>query len=158
MVGHEDVDLFTLLPAPSSDGLQALNPRTGRWVNVHAPPGSIIVNSKRPQRLSSRCPETHTQHYLGAAGDYAQLLFNDRFPSTTHRVTPPPAERSGEGRTSCPMAIYLPEDFVLEPLPECGEARYAAVDCLTFHTSTNRKYYGEGYRASGADGDAGARL
>ena len=59
MVGHEDVDLFTLLPAPSSDGLQALNPRTGRWVNVQAPPGSIIVNSKRPQRLSSRCrPET----------------------------------------------------------------------------------------------------
>ena len=55
MVGHEDVDLFTLLPAPSSDGLQALNPRTGRWVNVQAPPGSIIVNSKRPQRLSSRC-------------------------------------------------------------------------------------------------------
>lgn len=92
------------------------------------------------------------------AGDYAQLLFNDRFPSTTHRVTPPPAERSAEGRTSCPMAIYLPEDFVLEPLPECGEAKYAAVDCLTFHTSTNRKYYGEGYRASGADGDAGARL
>ena len=86
------------------------------------------------------------------AGDYAQLLFNDRFPSTTHRVTPPPAERSAEGRTSCPMAIYLPEDFVLEPLPECGEAKYAAVDCLTFHTSTNRKYYGEGYRASGADG------
>ena len=130
MVGHEDVDLFTLLPAPSSLGLQALNPRTRKWIEVRAPPGSIIVNT----------------------GDYAQRLFNDHFPSTTHRVTPPSGERKAQPRTSFPMAVYLPEDFVLTCLPECGAPRYPPMTSLDFHTSTNRKYYGEGYRATGADG------
>ena len=134
MVGHEDVDLFTLLPAPSSPGLQALNPRTQKWVRVTAPPGSIIVNT----------------------GDYAQRLFSDHFPSTTHRVTPPPEEYKAQPRTSFPMAVYLPEDFVLTCLPECGEPRYPPMTSLDFHTSTNRKYYGEDYRATGADGKGSA--
>lgn len=133
MVGHEDVDLFTLLPAPSSPGLQALNPRTQKWVRVNAPEGSIIVNT----------------------GDYAQRLFNDHFPSTTHRVVPPPEEDKAQPRTSFPMAVYLPEDFVLTCLPECGEPRYPPMTSLDFHTSTNRKYYGEDYRATGADESGG---
>jgi isopenicillin N synthase-like dioxygenase len=150
MVGHEDVDLFTLLPAPSASGLQVRHPRSGRWLRVQAPEGSIVLNT----------------------GDYAQLLFNDVFPSTTHRVsaptpvsppppppTPeqrrrqrrqpgssphsppaPPAPSPAAARTSFPMAIYLPEHWTLAPLPECGAPRYHPVKVLDFHTATNRKY------------------
>lgn len=49
------------------------------------------------------------------------------------------------------MAVYLPEDFVLACLPECGEARYRPMTSLDFHTATNRKYYGSDYRDTGAD-------
>ena len=106
MVGHEDVDLFTLLPAPSSEGLQALNPHSNRWVRVRPPPGAIIVNT----------------------GDYAQRLFNDRYPSTTHRVTPPPLEQRGKARTSFPMAIYLPEEHLLTPLQVRSRPRCRTLD------------------------------
>ena len=64
MLGHEDVDLFTLLPAPAVDGLQALHRASNKWVRLSAPPGSIILN----------------------VGDYLQRISNDRLPSTTHRV------------------------------------------------------------------------
>ena len=37
LLGHEDVDLFTLLPAPAVEGLQALK-RDGRWARL-TPPG-----------------------------------------------------------------------------------------------------------------------
>ncbi len=130
MVGHEDVDLFTLLPAPSADGLQVLNHRKQKWVRVRPPPDAIIVNT----------------------GDYSQRLFNDWFPSTTHRVAPPPTAQQTHARTSFPMAVYLPEDFVLACLPECGKPRYEPMSCLDFHTATNRKYYGSNYRETGADG------
>ncbi len=44
LLGHEDIDLFTLLPAPAVEGLQALH-RNGKWVRVSAPAGSIIMNT-----------------------------------------------------------------------------------------------------------------
>eukprot|EP01052_Picozoa_sp_SAG31_P026769 SAG31_NODE_2451_length_5667_cov_5.877694_4_plen_418_part_00 len=129
MVGHEDVDLFTLLPAPSAEGLQVLNHHTQTWIRVRPPLGAIILNT----------------------GDYSQRLFNDRFPSTTHRVAPPPVAQQSFARTSFPMAVYLPEDFVLSCLPECGKPRYSPMTALDFHTNTNRKYYGSDYRETGAD-------
>lgn len=157
-ISPEQVDLFTLLPAPSSEGLQVrslcrsatlcvslqlsaalcalclqvLNQRTQKWVRVRPPPGAIIVNT----------------------GDYSQRLFNDRFPSTTHRVAPPPAAQQKHARTSFPIAVYLPEDFVLACLPECGEPRYRPMTSLDFHTATNRKYYGSDYRDTGADANS----
>ncbi|MFT5052560.1 MAG: isopenicillin N synthase-like dioxygenase, partial [Chlamydiales bacterium] len=36
LLGHEDVDLFTLLPAPSVEGLQVLK-SDGKWVRLNAP-------------------------------------------------------------------------------------------------------------------------
>ncbi len=45
LLGHEDVDLFTILPASKSDGLQVWNHRSGKWVRLHAPRGSIIINT-----------------------------------------------------------------------------------------------------------------
>lgn len=124
MLGHEDVDLFTFLPAPDVDGLQVLNRRNMKWIRLNAPPGSIILNT----------------------GDYMQRISNDIFPSTTHRVAHP----SDPGllklaRVSYPMAIYLWEEELLEVLPGTGPAKYPPVTALKFHTAITSKYYGADY-------------
>merc|ERR1712080_140823 len=67
MLGHEDVTVITLIPAPNVEGLQAFNRKNGKWIRVHAPPGSILMNT----------------------GDYIQRVTNDILPSTTHRVSKP---------------------------------------------------------------------
>ena len=124
LLGHEDVDLFTFLPAASVEGLQILNRANMKWIRLDAPVGSIILNT----------------------GDYAQRISNDILPSTTHRVSPPrdPALRS-KARVSFPMAIYLWEDEVLEVLPGLGPAKYPPVKALPFHTRITSKYYGDDY-------------
>ncbi|MGI9615320.1 MAG: 2-oxoglutarate and iron-dependent oxygenase domain-containing protein [Acidimicrobiales bacterium] len=123
LLGHEDIDLFTLLPAPAVEGLQALH-RSGRWVRLFAPPGSIILNT----------------------GDYLQRVSNDLLPSTTHRVSPPrdPAERRSK-RTSIPLAAYFRPDEMLEVLPGLGAAKYEPIPVVTFHTRTTAKFYGDDY-------------
>lgn len=124
MLGHEDVDLFTLLPAPRVDGLQVLNRKNMRWIRLDAPPGSIILNT----------------------GDYMQRISNDIFPSTTHRVAQPrnPASVT-EPRISFPMAIYTWEDEILEVLPGLGEPKYPPIRSEEFHTAITSKYYGDDY-------------
>jgi len=124
MLGHEDVDLFTFLPAPTQEGLQVLNRTNMKWVRLDAPPGSIILNT----------------------GDYMQRISNDRLPSTTHRVSQP---REGatlrKPRVSFPMAIYVWEDEILEVLPGLGEPRYEPISAIKFHTAITSKYYGDDY-------------
>jgi isopenicillin N synthase-like dioxygenase len=124
MLGHEDVDLFTFLPAPAEGGLQVLNRENGKWVRLEAPPGSIILNT----------------------GDYMQRITNDRLPSTTHRVSPPrdPAARSTP-RISFPMAIYVWEEEILEVLPGLGPPKYEPISAIRFHTHITSKYYGDDY-------------
>lgn len=124
LLGHEDVDLFTILPASRSDGLQVWNHRSGKWVRLKAPPGSIIINT----------------------GDYMQRITNDRLPSTTHRVGKP-ADRShlSKSRISFPMAVYVWEDELLEVLPGLGEPKYPPVKAIAFHTRSTSKFYGAGY-------------
>jgi len=124
MLGHEDVDLFTFLPAPGIEGLQVLNRRNMKWIRLDAPPGSIILNT----------------------GDYMQRVTNDRLPSTTHRVSQPrDPEAARRARVSFPMAVYVWEDEILEVLPGLGEPKYAPVSAIAFHTHTTAKYYGEDY-------------
>jgi isopenicillin N synthase-like dioxygenase len=124
MLGHEDVDLFTFLPASSVEGLQVLNRANMKWIRLNAPPGSIILNT----------------------GDYAQRISNDILPSTTHRVSPPKdANLRGKARVSFPMAIYLWEDEVLEVLPGLGAPKYPPIQALPFHTRITSKYYGDDY-------------
>jgi isopenicillin N synthase-like dioxygenase len=129
LLGHEDVDLFTILPATRSEGLQVWNHRSGKWVRMSAPPGSIIINT----------------------GDYMQRISNDRLPSTTHRVGKP---RDGShlqrARVSFPMAVYLWEDEILDVLPGLGEPKYEPIKAITFHTRSTSKFYGEGYAVEGA--------
>lgn len=124
MLGHEDVDLFTFLPAPELEGLQVLNRENMKWIRLNAPPGSIILNT----------------------GDYMQRISNDIFPSTTHRVSRPrdPA-LDHTPRVSTPMAVYVWEDEVLEVLPGTGPPKYPPVSALEFHTAITSKYYGDDY-------------
>lgn len=129
LLGHEDVDLFTILPASRVDGLQVWNHRSGKWVRLNAPAGSIIINT----------------------GDYMQLISNDRLPSTTHRVgKPSDGSHLASARISFPMAVYLWEDEMLEVLPGLGPPRYKPVKAIAFHTGSTSKFYGEDYAVTEA--------
>jgi len=124
LLGHEDVDLFTILPASRVDGLQVWNQRTGKWVRMHAPQGSVIINT----------------------GDYMQRITNDLLPSTTHRVgKPSDGSHLTEARVSFPMAVYVWEDELLEVLPGLGEPKYPPVKAINFHTRSTAKFYGDEY-------------
>lgn len=124
LLGHEDVDLFTILPAPAVGGLQVWNHINNKWVRLNAPPGSIIVNT----------------------GDYMQRITNDRLPSTTHRVgKPADGSHTNTPRVSFPMAVYVWEDEVLEVLPGLETPKYEPVKAITFHTRSTSKFYGDDY-------------
>lgn len=124
MLGHEDVDLFTFLPAARVEGLQVLNRASMKWIRLSPPRGTIVLNT----------------------GDYAQRISNDRLPSTTHRVSlPRDADLRHAARISMPMAVYVWEDEVLEVLPGLGPPKYEPVKALSFHTRITSKYYGDDY-------------
>ena len=124
MLGHEDVDFFTILPAQEVDGLQVLNRENMKWIRLNPPQGSIILNT----------------------GDYMQRITNDRLPSTTHRVGKPIERRLfGKPRVTFPMAIYVWEEEILEVLPGLGEPKYEPISAIKFHTKTTSKYYGDDY-------------
>jgi isopenicillin N synthase-like dioxygenase len=124
LLGHEDVDLFTILPASRVDGLQVWNHRSGKWVRLRAPYGSIIINT----------------------GDYMQRITNDRLPSTTHRVgKPSDGSHRSTARVSFPMAVYVWEDEILEVVPGLGEPHYPPVKAIAFHTRSTSKFYGNDY-------------
>ena len=126
LLGHEDVDLFTLVPAPEIEGLQVLNRRNGKWIRLNAPRGSIVLNT----------------------GDYMQRITNDRLPSTTHRVSKPrDPELRRRARVSFPFNVYLREEEILEVLPGLPDPKYPPVKAIAFHTRITSKYYGEGYAA-----------
>ena len=124
LLGHEDVGMFTFLPAPAIEGLQVLNRRNMKWVRLEAPRGSLVLNT----------------------GDYMQRITNDILPSTTHRVSAPrdAALRAVE-RISFPMNIYLWEDERLEVLPHLADPKYAPVRAIEFHTRSTSKFYGDDY-------------
>ena len=124
MLGHEDVDLFTILPSHGIDGLQVLNRENMKWIRVNPPEGSIILNT----------------------GDYMQRITNDRLPSTPHRVSKPIDQGMyGTPRVSIPMAVYVWEEELLEVLPGLSEPKYEPISAVKFHTRTTSKYYGDGY-------------
>lgn len=124
LLGHEDVDLFTILPAPKRDGLQVWNHHSNKWVRLRAPQNSIIINT----------------------GDYMQRITNDRLPSTTHRVgKPADGSHKTEARVSFPIAVYVWEKEILEVLPGLGAPKYKPVKAINFHTRSTAKFYGDDY-------------
>jgi isopenicillin N synthase-like dioxygenase len=129
LLGHEDVDLFTILPATRAEGLQVWNHRSRKWVRLAAPRGSIVINT----------------------GDYMQLISNDRLPSTTHRVGKPrDGSHLAEPRVSFPIAVYVWENEILEVLPGLGPPRYEPVKAVAFHTRSTSKFYGDDYAVDSA--------
>ena len=124
LLGHEDVDLFTLLPASRIDGLQVWNHRSGNWVKLKARRGSLIINT----------------------GDYMQRISNDILPSTTHRVgKPSDGSHLMSPRVSFATNVYLGEEEILEVLPGLGEPRYPPIKAIAFHTRSTAKFYGDDY-------------
>jgi isopenicillin N synthase-like dioxygenase len=129
LLGHEDVDLFTILPATDIDGLQVWNHASGKWVRLSAPPGAIIINT----------------------GDYMQRVSNDLLPSTTHRVGKPrDGSHLARARVSCPIAVYVWENEMLEVLPGLGPPRYEPIRAIAFHTRSTSKFYGDDYAVDSA--------
>ena len=102
---HEDINLYTLLPAASETGLQVLD-REGKWLEVSTNPGQVIVN----------------------VGDMPQELTKGELRSTTHRVINGNLAKS---RYSAPMFVhpkpetvlsdrYTAESYLEERLKEIG--------------------------------------
>ena len=60
---HEDINVITLLLGAEEGGLELLD-RSGRWLPINPPPGTLVCN----------------------VGDMLQRLTNHVLPSTTHRV------------------------------------------------------------------------
>ena len=97
---HEDINLITVLPVSTAAGLELLT-RSGRWVAVECPPGSVIVDT----------------------GDMMALLTEGRLPATTHRVVnPTEAAVAGASRYSMPFFVHPAHAVRLSPLggPDVG--------------------------------------
>jgi isopenicillin N synthase-like dioxygenase len=80
---HEDINLITLLVAATAPGLQVKD-RAGRWRDVPADQGSVVVNS----------------------GDMLAMASGGHYPSTTHRVVNPPGEEARRSRLSMPLFLH----------------------------------------------------
>lgn len=93
---HTDINLFTLLPRATSEGLQ-LKLDDGTWMDVTVPKGAILMN----------------------VGDMLQNLTNGLFRSSVHRVE---AKVKGEERFSIVLFAHAHRDDRMDPLPGCIEA------------------------------------
>lgn len=89
---HEDINVITLLLGAEEAGLQLLS-REGEWLEVPAPPGSLVVN----------------------VGDMLARQTGGQLPSTTHRVVNPPPERRHLSRYSMPFFLHFRPDWLIEP-------------------------------------------
>jgi isopenicillin N synthase-like dioxygenase len=96
MGAHTDYGTLTILLADDVPGLQVL--RDGTWHDVAIPPGSFICN----------------------LGDLLERWTNDRWTSTMHRVTPPPASVDGPvRRRSLARFLDCEPDRLIEVIPSC---------------------------------------
>ena len=87
---HEDINLLTLLPAATAEGLQA-RMASGEWVDVPINPNWIIVN----------------------ASDMLQEATQFYYRSTTHRVLNPTGEAAKQSRLSMPLFLHPGDDVKL---------------------------------------------
>lgn len=103
---HTDYGFLTILSQDGRGGLQVQN-REGEWISAPPVPGTFIVN----------------------IGDLVQVLTNDRYLSTLHRVI----NTSGEERYSMAFFMDLDYDAMVEVLPACqsaqNPARYQPYQC-----------------------------
>jgi isopenicillin N synthase-like dioxygenase len=95
---HTDYGTLTLLRQDSVGGLEVTT-RAGQWVGVESIPGAFVVN----------------------IGDLMAGWTNDRWRSTLHRVTDPPAAADGQfaRRFSMPFFHNANWDAEISCLPSC---------------------------------------
>lgn len=89
---HEDINLFTLLTAASTPGLQVKDLK-GKWHNVECDPSSIVMN----------------------AGDMLQMATNKYYVSTTHQVVNPSESFKNTARYSVPFFVAPRKEVRLSP-------------------------------------------
>ncbi|PIZ04543.1 MAG: 2OG-Fe(II) oxygenase [Gammaproteobacteria bacterium CG_4_10_14_0_8_um_filter_38_16] len=87
---HEDINLLTMLPAATAEGLQVQD-ASGNWLDVPINPGWIIIN----------------------AGDMLQECSGHYYKSTSHRVLNPTGEAAKKSRLSLPLFLHPRSDVVL---------------------------------------------
>jgi isopenicillin N synthase-like dioxygenase len=100
---HTDYGGFTILSGEDVPGGLQVRARSGRWIDVHTPPTTFVVN----------------------IGDLLMRWTNDRWLSNLHRVVNPPP---GEGaRLSIAFFNHPNYDVMIECLPSQGPARHPPV-------------------------------
>ena len=105
---HTDYGCMTILRTEDAPGGLQVQTRAGEWVDVHAVPGSFVVN----------------------LGDMMARWTNDRWQATLHRVAVPPAH-AGSSRRQTIVFFHEPHaDALIECIPGCGEPRYEPVTAL----------------------------
>ncbi len=100
---HSDYGTLTILLSQNvSSGLQVMSKRD-EWIDVHAPPGSFVIN----------------------VGDLLMRWTNDHWVSTLHRVLNPSAEQADAGRISLAFFHHPNYDTEVRCIESClrpGEA------------------------------------
>lgn len=91
---HTDIDLFTILPKATEDGLEVLLP-SGNWHPVHVTNDAFIING----------------------GDFLEIFSNGYFKSSKHRVLAPLNNPEVE-RYSMVFFVHPSSDTMLYPLPQ----------------------------------------
>jgi len=115
---HQDLGMMTILPAPSSEGLQVLGDDL-KWIRINAPKNSLIVN----------------------VGKFLQRMTNDIIPAAVHRVIKPTPSQNF-ARVSFPFQFNLKEDVMLEVLP-LGDVKYQPIRGIDFLIQNSKQYFGD---------------
>lgn len=97
---HEDINLLTVLPAATAEGLQVQD-NEGNWLDVPVNSGWIVVN----------------------IGDMLAEASNHYFPSTSHRVINPTGESAKEPRLSMPLFLHPRDEVKLSDRHTAGSYR-----------------------------------
>jgi isopenicillin N synthase-like dioxygenase len=105
---HTDYGCMTILRTEDAPGGLQVQTRAGEWRDVHAVPGSFVVN----------------------LGDMMARWTNDRWPATLHRVSVPPADADGSRRQTIVFFHDPRADALIECIPGCGEPRYEPATSL----------------------------
>ncbi len=99
---HADINLITILPASDEPGLQALD-HNNIWHEIPCNPGMLVINS----------------------GDMLQMLSQNYYKSTIHRVRNPKNNHVNKARFSFPMFIHAKSNAIIDP-----KRNYTANDYL----------------------------
>lgn len=105
---HTDINLLTLLPAPSGRGLQIFQ-TDGGWQDVASDPQSLIIN----------------------VGEMLQLASGGYYRAALHRVMKPAGTEARDSRMSMPLFVHPADDVTLAP--DCTATEFRAARVAEMH-------------------------